>query len=244
MNWDPRAIARRVWPYFAVSGGGFFLAYAIVGLFILPSGAGRADAPVPNVIGLPFDQAKLILSDSGFVPQRGEQRFESNAPAGSVVGQTPSPQAVLPRGARVVLDLSRGERTVEVPTISGLTQQQAELTLQSSNLDIGDVIAMDSPSPRGTVLHSFPAAGVRVPEASAITITVSAGPAMVTVPDVVGQSYASARSLLEQLGFQVGPAAEDSSSTAPSGTVIAQDPTPTRAVSAGATVTLTVANKP
>jgi serine/threonine-protein kinase len=67
---------------------------------------------------------------------------------------------------------------------------------------------------------------------------------MVTVPDVVGQSYASARSLLEQLGFQVGPAAEDTSSTAPSGTVIAQDPTPTRAVSAGATVSLTVSKKP
>jgi beta-lactam-binding protein with PASTA domain len=244
MRWDPREFARRAWPYFAVSGGGFVLAYAIVGLFILPHSGGKLDAPVPNVIGLPYEQAKLILSDSGFVPQRGEQRYESNAPAGSVLGQAPSPQTVLPRGARVVLDLSRGQRTVEVPTISGLTQQQAELTLQSGGLDIGDVIAMDSPSPRGTVLHSFPAAGVRVPEASAITITVSAGPALVTVPDVVGQPYSSARSLLEQLGFMVGPAREDTSSTAPAGTVIAQDPPPTRAVSAGISVTLTVANKP
>ena len=164
-------------------------------------------------------------------------------PAGTVLGQSPAPQRIHPRGARVVLDLSRGQRTVEVPIVSGLTQQQAELTLQSTGLDIGDIVVMDSPSPRGTVLNSFPAAGVRVPAASAIAITVSAGPGLVMVPDVLGQPYAAARSLLEQLGFQVGPALEDTTSAAAPGTVTAQDPSPTRAVSAGSAVTLTVANK-
>ncbi len=238
-----QAIARRSAPFVAASGGGFVLAYAIVGLFIFPNSGHRPDVPVPNVIGLPFDQAKQILADSGFVPQRGEQRYESTVPAGTVLGQSPAPQRILPRGARVVLDLSRGQRTVEVPIISGLTQQQAELTLQSAGLDIGDILVMDSPSPRGTVLNSFPASGVRVPAASAIAITVSAGPGLVTVPDVLGQAYSAARSLLEQLGFQVGPALEDTTSTAMPGTVTAQDPSPIRAVSAGSAVTLTVANK-
>ena len=239
-----KARLRRIGPYFAVSGGGFLLAYAIVGFIVFPKSSRTNEVAVPNVSGLPFEQAKHILTDSGFVAQRGEQRYETNVPAGTVLGQSPAPQTVHPRGARVLLDLSRGQRTVDVPTINGLTQQQAELTLTNSGLDLGDVVMMDSPSPRGTVLNSFPAAGVRVPAASAISITVSAGPGLVTIPDVTGQSYAAARSLLEQLGFQVAPARDDSASQALAGTVIAQDPLPTRAVAAGSVVTLTVANKP
>jgi len=244
MTASPAARLKRLAPYAAVGGAGFALAWAIVALFIFPASSRASDVPVPNVGGLPFDQAKQVLTDSGLVAQRGEQRFDLNAPAGTVLDQSPSPLTVLPRGARVVLDISRGQRTVEVPVITGLTQAQAELTLSNSGLDLGDVVMMDSPSPRGTVLNAFPAAGVRVPAASAISITVSAGPGLVTIPDVTGQSYAQARSLLEQLGFQVGPATEDTASSAPAGTVIAQDPPPTRAVVAGSVVTLTVANKP
>lgn len=235
---------RRIAPYAAAAGGGFAIAWTIVALFIFPSSSRANDVAVPNVGGLPFDQAKQVLTDSGLVAQRGEQRYDLNVPAGTVLDQSPAPLTVLPRGARVLLDLSRGQRTVEVPTINGLTQAQAELTLANSGLDLGDVIMMDSPSPRGTVLNSFPTAGVRVPAASAISITVSAGPGLVTIPDVTGQSYAQARSLLEQLGFQVGPAHEDTAAAAPPGTVVAQDPLPTRAVVAGSVVTLTVANKP
>jgi beta-lactam-binding protein with PASTA domain len=241
---DWERLWRRASPYLAVSAGGFVLAYAIVALFVFPRSSRASDVPVPNVTGLPLEQAKRVLADSGFVAQRGEQRYESTSPAGTVLGQTPSPLSVQPRGGRVILDLSRGQRTVEVPTITGLTQQQAELTLQNAGLDLGEVIQMDSPSPRGTVMRSFPAAGARVPAASAITITVSAGPALLSVPDVTGQPYASARALLEQLGFQVGAAIEDTTASAPAGTVIAQDPPPARAVSAGSSVTLTVANKP
>ena len=239
-----RRTVRRVAPFFAAGSGGFVLAYAIVALFVFPDNGKAADIPVPNVTGLPVDEARRILVDSGFVPQRGEQRYESTVPAGTVLGQSPPPQSVHSRGARIVLDLSRGQRTVEVPGVAGLTQQQAELTLVNAGLDIGEVVVMDSPSPRGTVLQSFPTAGVRIPAASAISITVSAGPGLVTVPDVTGQPYSAARSLLEQLGFQVGAAIEDTASTAPPGTVTAQDPPPTRAVSAGSAVTLTVANTP
>ena len=193
------------------------LAYAIVALFIFPNNGKPTDIPVPNVTGLPLEQARQLLIDSGFVPQRGEQRYESTVPAGTVLGQSPAPQSVHSRGARIVLDVSRGQRTVEVPSVTGLTQQQAEITLVNASLDIGEVVVMDSPSPRGTVLQSFPAAGVRVPAASAISITVSAGPGLVTVPDVTGQPYAGARTMLEQLGFQVGAAIEDTTSSARAG---------------------------
>jgi beta-lactam-binding protein with PASTA domain len=235
--------ARQAAPWVAAGGGGFVLAWMIVALFIFPASSRASDAPVPNVSGLPYDQARQVLIDSGFVPQRGEQRYDVDVPAGAVIGQTPAANTVVPRGGRVLLDLSRGQRTVEVPTITGLTQEQAELTLTNSGLDLGDVITMDSPSPRGTVLNSFPAAGVRVAAASAISITVSAGPGLVTIPDVTGQSYAAARSLLEQLGFQVGPPVADTASAALRGTVTAQDPQPSRAVAAGSVVTLTVAGK-
>ena len=140
MRFAPRAMLERAAPWLAAGSGGFVLAYAIVAFFVFPASSRRTDATVPNVNGLPLDQAKQVLVDSGFVPQRGEQRYDNTVPAGTVLAQTPSPNTVLPRGGRVLLDLSRGQRTVEVPTITGLTQAQAELTLTNSGLDLGDVV--------------------------------------------------------------------------------------------------------
>lgn len=62
---------------------------------------------------------------------------------------------------------------------------------------------------------------------------------LVTVPDVVGQSQASATAEIEALGLVVAVATAHSS-TVPAGDVISQSPTAGSEVSAGATVTITV----
>jgi serine/threonine-protein kinase len=79
---------------------------------------------------------------------------------------------------------------------------------------------------------------------SSVTLTVSIGPASVDMPDVVGESYSRARTVLEQLGLRIGDVNVDSASLAPGNTVIAQTPAAGRAVGAGARVALTVSGRP
>jgi eukaryotic-like serine/threonine-protein kinase len=237
-----RGSARRSIPYLVAIMSGFLLAYLIVAFFIFPAHLVTSDTKVPNVVGQTYEAAVAQLKKAGFVPQRGEQRFTAGAASGQVLGQTPLPDAVEPRGTRIVLDLSQGQRTATVPQIIGMTRQQAELALQNSGLEAGDVTQRESPTPRGQVLSSTPAAGQRTPLPSEVSFVVSSGPGQLAVPDVTGQTYSSAAQLLMQVGFRVAPAQVDTTTVgAPEGTVTGQDPTGNEPAPPGVTVRLRVA---
>jgi eukaryotic-like serine/threonine-protein kinase len=237
-----RGSTRRSIPYLVAIMSGFLLAYLIVAFFIFPAHLVTSDTKVPNVVGQTYEAAVAQLKKAGFVPQRGEQRFTAGAASGQVLGQTPLPDAVEPRGTRIVLDLSQGQRTATVPQIIGMTRQQAELALQNAGLEAGDVTQRESPTPRGQVLSSTPAAGQRTPLPSEVSFVVSSGPGQLAVPDVTGQTYSSAAQLLMQVGFRVAPAQVDTTTVgAPEGTVTGQDPTGNEPAPPGVTVRLRVA---
>lgn len=240
-----RGSARRSIPYLVAIMSGFLLAYLIVAFFIFPAHLVTSDSKVPNVVGQTYDAASAQLQKLGFNPQRGEQRFTAGAASGQVLGQNPLPDAVMPKGTRIVLDVSQGQRTTTVPQIVGMTRAQAELALQSAGLDAGDVVDRESPSPRGQVLSSSPAAGQKTPLPSEVSFVVSGGPSQLAVPDVIGQPYSSAAQLLTQVGFRVAPAIPDTITLgAPEGTVTGQNPAGNESAPPGITVRLFVATPP
>jgi serine/threonine-protein kinase len=71
-----------------------------------------------------------------------------------------------------------------------------------------------------------------------VHINISQGAKQIAIPDVVGQSYASARSTLLGAGLQV--ARSDVDSTQPKDTVVGESPSAGTKVGAGTTVTLSV----
>ena len=241
MNW--RGLSRRAIPYLASATSGFLLAYLIVAFILFPATLIPSDVKVPNVVGMRYADATKRLRQSGFVPSRGESRFHADAPAGTVLGQAPGPGGLEPKGTEIVLDLSRGQRKGEVPHVIGMTREQAQLALEAAGLGIGTVGEADASLPRGQVIETRPAPGERVPVPSAVNLIVSTGPAMVEVPDVVGQPYAEARALLGQLGFKVGDVTVDSVSRMPMNTVVAQTPAAGRPVQGGTGINLTIAGR-
>jgi eukaryotic-like serine/threonine-protein kinase len=239
-----RGRARQALPFVIAATAGFVLSYLIVAFFVFPATIIPSDRKVPNVVGMAFDEATKRLTSDGFRAASGEQRFHASAPAGTVLEQDPPPDAVEAKGAEIVLHVSSGQRRGEVPNVVGMTRQQAELAIENVGLDVGDVEEIRANTPRGTVSASLPVAGTRVTVPSSVTLTVSIGPASVDMPDVVGESYSRARTVLQQLGLRVGDVAVDSASLAAGNTVIAQTPAAGRAVIAGARVALTVSGRP
>jgi beta-lactam-binding protein with PASTA domain len=236
--------ARRVVPFLATATGGLLSAYLLVAFVVFPHRADASDRPVPNVTGLAYADAAARLEQAGFKAARGEQRYQATAPKGSVLAQTPEPGTVEPQGTAVVLDLSRGQRMGDVPRLVGLTQQDAEAAIANAGLDVGEVTSIENGAPRGQVISSSPAAGKSVPMPSPVNLTVSSGPAMVTVPDVMGQDYHQARSLLTQLGFTVGHVDTDTSRHFTPNTVIGQSPAANSHAPAGTTISLTISRAP
>lgn len=240
-----RGSARRSIPYLVAIMSGFLLAYLIVAFFIFPAHLVTTDTKVPNVVGQTFEAASAQLQKVGFKPAKGEERFTAGTASGQVLGQSPLPDAVMPAGTKVVLDVSQGQRTTTVPQLIGLSRQAAELALQNAGLDAGDVTQRESPSPRGQVLSSSPNGGEKTPLPSEVSFIVSGGPSQLAIPDVTGQSYASAAQLLMQVGFRVAPAVPDTlTAGAPEGTVTSQEPTGNEPAPPGVTVRLRVATAP
>ena len=238
MNW--RATSRRLLPYALVAAGGFLLAYLFVAFLIFPPQIVPNDAKVPQVVGLLFDEAITRLEAAGFKAKRGEERFVELAPKSTVLAQSPPPGATEPRGTEIVLDVSAGQRQVQVPSVIGLAEPVAEDAIEKAGLEVGAVTERESQSARGAVLQTTPAAGTAVAPSTRIDLVVSSGPPAVDAPDVVGQPYAAARAMLEQVGLKVGDVVTDSTSTAGPQTVISQTPAAGSRVAPGSKVSLSI----
>jgi serine/threonine-protein kinase len=239
VNW--RATSRRLLPYALVAAGGFLVAYLIVAFVIFPPQIIPDDAKVPQVVGLLYDEAVTRLEAAGFKAKQGEERFVELAPKTTVLAQSPPPGATEPRGTEILLDVSAGQRQIQVPSVVGLAQAVAEDAIDKAGLEVGDVKEQESPSARGAVLSTDPAVGTLVAPSTRVDLVVSSGPPAVNAPDVVGQPYASARAMLEQVGLQVGDVTTDSLSTATPQTVISQTPAAGSRVAPGTKISLTIA---
>src|SRR5262249_5745263 len=81
---------------------------------------------------------------------------------------------------------------------------EATAALQEAGLKVTVATErINSPEDAGTVAAQSLAEGSRAAKGDAITLTVSKGPRMVEVPDVVGMKTNEARAELESAGFDV-----------------------------------------
>ena len=91
------------------------------------------------------------------------------------------------------------------------------------------------------MLEITPSAGSSVAPSTRIDLVVSSGPPAVNAPDVVGQPYAAARAMLEQVGLRLGDVITDSLSTAAAPqTVISQTPAAGSRIAPGSKVSLSI----
>ncbi len=91
-----------------------------------------------------------------------------------------------------------------VPTITGLTRDQAEKTIRDSDLQVGRVsTAASKEVAKGRVISQDPQAGDQVDPDDQVSFVVSDGKPQVKLPDVVGQSKDDAADQLRSLGLRV-----------------------------------------
>jgi eukaryotic-like serine/threonine-protein kinase len=171
-----RSSIRGSLPYAVAVIGGFLIAYLIVAFLIFPSGVVPGNARVPNVTGLPFEDAAKRLSAVGFKAERGEARFHGSSPKETVLEQDPRAGTRDVDGASVTLVVSAGQQMVAVPAIVGLAQGDAQSALEGAGFELGQVTERPNAAPKGRVIESHPSPGTKAGIPSAVAITVSSGP--------------------------------------------------------------------
>jgi serine/threonine-protein kinase len=159
---------------------------------------------VPDVLGLAENEAKARLRDANLDAAETNWAYSDSAPAGQVIGQDPAAGEQLRRGSKIALTASAGPQPFDVPDVTGETVEDATARLQQAGLKV--VVAQervyDSDVDAGAVVSQSPGRGTVVP-GDTVTLTLSLGPRLVEVPNVVGQSVGDARQALEKLGFKV-----------------------------------------
>ena len=110
---------------------------------------------------------------------------------------------------------------ISVPSVAGLTQTQAENMLRplGLNVDVTTSIASED-VPAGTIISSSPGGGGHVKKGGFVHLTISTGPAQITVPLLVGLSPADANKAIAAAGLQIGTTSQAYSDTVTVGAVI------------------------
>jgi serine/threonine-protein kinase len=221
----------------------------LVGLLIAWAATRSHTVDVPNVVGTSSDNAVSRLNSEGFKVEV-DREHNPSVPNNQVFKQDPSGEADQDcnflgfscSNPTVNLTVSGGPGQAEVPDVTGLSQDDAEQTLDDAGFTASVENEASSDVDSGLVISSDPAAGETARRGSAVTITVSTGTEQVKVPPVVGMTLNAARQQLSAVGLELSSSQE--SSERPKNEVTAQSPNAGTAVDPGSTVALTVSSGP
>jgi eukaryotic-like serine/threonine-protein kinase len=158
---------------------------------------------VPDVAGRTLAEARARLKADGLEPGMVTRQFSGDVAKGSVIATTPQAGTKRHAGSAIALTVSKGS-PIDVPDVTGDDLDEAKQELTDAGLKV--VVApqqINSDVDKGKVARQSPGDGSQAAEGDTVTLTLSKGPEMVEVPDVVGDSVDDAHKALEGAGFTV-----------------------------------------
>lgn len=235
-----RQLANRPWALIIL--GAVLLGGLIWGLRWWQTGGIGDWTTVPaDLFGTPENQAVRQLTNRRLNPEIVRQ-YSSDVPAGLVMATHPEMGARVQRHETVELLVSGSPRLVTIPdgligqpigTVESLLRA-AEVWFTPPEREYSDDV------PFGEVMALTHEPGIQIPIQTVIGVTVSKGPAPVTVSQQVGRERADSINALAHLGLQVAFTEDQPSDSVPRGYILAQDPPAGTELHRGDTVTLTI----
>ncbi|WP_454900332.1 Stk1 family PASTA domain-containing Ser/Thr kinase, partial [Actinomyces sp.] len=192
---------------------------------------------VPNVVGKGQDEASRTLADAGLALGAVTDAYSEEVPPGQVISQSVAAGTSLAHDSTVDVVLSKGREPRTVPTLTGKGASAAKSSIEALGLVASPTEAYSDTVPEGQVISQQTREGSTVYRGDSVSYTVSKGPEMVTVPDVVGLQRQEAHDKLEGAGFTVQ---EDLILGGFFNTVRSSDPAGGSKVKKGATVTISI----
>lgn len=206
--------------------------------------SGSDSVVIPEITNMTPEAAQEAVEALGLVWELDANKVDSDSvEEGKIAKVNPSVGKKVKKGSIVKGTVSSGKKTVTVPDLTGMTQDQAREYLTQVGLQVGNVQTSDDPSQSaGKILSSSPAAGETLNKGESVSITVASG--KVALPDtIVGYEQASVVAALQALTLDVS-IVEEYSDTLAAGGVLSSSPSSGSIVPQGSTVHLTVSKGP
>ena len=199
-------------------------------------------ALVPALGGQRCANAETTLKSKNFGYKNIDEN-SSTVKSGLVISTKPAGGQKASEGSSVTVYCSVGLASTVVPNLQGLNPAQAGAKLQADHLRVGDkIITVPSATVKaGLVAYSSPSGGNPEPWNTVVTLYVSDGQQMTTVPaDLIGETASQAQRELATVNLEPEEVFEPVANPAQDGHVISTNPSPGTAIRQGSAVTLNV----
>lgn len=167
------------WLYMAGIGFGIILITAFISSQILyPLFLGRSKSvEVPKVTGLSLASAKRILTEKKLHAVVTDSLWSEEIRVEEVMQQKPVEGEKMKPDGTVYLVISKGSKVVKMPSVLGMTYQQAYMLLRDLGLRsaVADSLYSDS-YPVNTIVRSSPSEGLKVDKNTNVKLYLSRGP--------------------------------------------------------------------
>ena len=207
--------------------------------YMMFGGSGKTYA-VPLVQGLPVAKAEQQIT-AAHLRSTVVNRPSTSVAKNDVISTNPPQGNNVKANTLVTLYVSSGPQAVSMPNVVGQQVSAAATTLSNLGLNVKQVADTTSTAPKNQVTRQVPGGPASVPPGSTVTLYFSGGG--VTVQSVIGDTAATATSILQGQGLQVVTKQGTSTGATP-GDVFAQTPAANSSVAQGSTVTIYVQQAP
>ena len=162
---------------------------------------------VPAISGQSLADVELALQEVNLILGSTSEEFNDFVDEGSVLRLVDENNETLAAGSQVLAGstlnavLSAGP----LPDVTGLPVDEARETLDAVGVNgvVGGDGAFSDTVPEGYVVEVSLPAGATIRPGDTLTLIVSRGPELVMIPDLVGETIADAKEVLEGLDFEV-----------------------------------------
>ena len=204
---------------------------------------------VPDLRNKSFDEAKEELEKMGLGIEKVREESSDDYEKDTICRQQPDPGQKVERDTVIKVNISTGKGSIEieVPNVVDDLEEDAIDELTAADILVDKQYGYSDTVEKGRVISQNPDKNVTVKpdEKLTVTIVISQGKEMVTVPDMKNtyKSEDQAKLELGQAGFNVSVQTQISDSV-PAGIVMDQNPGPGSQAEKGSTVTITVSSGP
>ena len=199
---------------------------------------------VPNVTGMTLTDATAAIKAANLSLEVEQEVYNADVESGKIITQDPAAGSELQENKVVKVTVSKGIKTVTVPDVVGMDEDEATTTLTAQKFNVDIKREYNSNYGYGAVFSQDPSASSTVQEGTKVTIYVSKGEDTVSVPGIIGLTQADAQSRLSANNLNVGTVTQAESSQYAAGVVISQDPAESTSVSKGTYINFVVSTGP
>lgn len=206
----------------------------------IESSSDSANIEVPQLVGETQAVANEMCEKKNLVMKVVSQK-QSDKPVGTVLEQSIKAGEKVKKQTVIEVVICSGAEEVEVPNVSGNTQDEAWKILKDKGFTDYEVqMEYSDEYDNGEVIKTTPAAGETTTVDTKIVLVVSKGAEKAEVPNLVGKTVSEAQKALSNKGLTDGGSTEEYSNTVAEGKIISQNVKAGKKVDGGTSVSYVV----